>query len=263
MFCLNLYLVCEEFYSCCAVGAFPGCVTRCFTLTSRFLSTRPAKVAIYATMSPFSLFLSSFSGAQRILGYVRPRAALWRNCPSIVPQLLNWDTAAACSCSSCMRLKPQSVQLTLPWRREAERQSGSVQSCFIMQNLQKHAEKLIFFLQMRVFTVQNVFNSNTQCKLACYIPSMLCECVLLCGSGTFQVSSEWMWTHEPNIHLRLSDEPLHDCDLPQFVITDFQNWIESTLLRNVPVSVFLLRDDYWRLTADCLFAHRAHSALRS
>ena len=30
-----------------AFGAFPGCVTRCFTLTSRFLPPRPAKVTIY------------------------------------------------------------------------------------------------------------------------------------------------------------------------------------------------------------------------
>ena len=32
-----------------AFGAFPGCVTRCFTLTSGFLPPRPAKVMIYAT----------------------------------------------------------------------------------------------------------------------------------------------------------------------------------------------------------------------
>ena len=38
---------------------FPGCVTRCDNL--------------YHAMSPFSLFLSSLSVAQRILGYVRPR----------------------------------------------------------------------------------------------------------------------------------------------------------------------------------------------
>ena len=58
-----------------AFGAFPGCVTRCFTLTSRFLPPRPAKVTIYATRCRhFSVFLSSFPGAQRILGYVRP----WR-----------------------------------------------------------------------------------------------------------------------------------------------------------------------------------------
>ena len=32
-----------------ASGAFPGCVTRCFTLTSRFLPSRPEKVTIYVT----------------------------------------------------------------------------------------------------------------------------------------------------------------------------------------------------------------------
>ena len=30
-----------------AFGAFPGCVTRCFTLTSRFLMPRPRKSTIY------------------------------------------------------------------------------------------------------------------------------------------------------------------------------------------------------------------------
>ena len=59
-----------------AFGAFPGCVTRCFTLTSRFLPPRPTKVTIYATRCRhflffFLLFLSSFAGAQRIVGYVR------------------------------------------------------------------------------------------------------------------------------------------------------------------------------------------------
>ena len=44
-------------------GAFPGCVTRCFTLTSPFLPPRPAKVTIYATrcrhfLSFFLLFLA-------------------------------------------------------------------------------------------------------------------------------------------------------------------------------------------------------------
>ena len=85
-----------------AFGAFPVSVTRCFTLTSWFLN-------VHHTMLPFSLFPFSFSGAQRILGYVRPqriavvhpsktgrwrphleeplnwnslRAALWRNWPS-------------------------------------------------------------------------------------------------------------------------------------------------------------------------------------
>ena len=32
-----------------AFGAFPGCVTRCFTLTWRFLLPRHAKVTIYTT----------------------------------------------------------------------------------------------------------------------------------------------------------------------------------------------------------------------
>ena len=32
-----------------AFGAFPGCVTRCFTLTSWFLPPRPARVTTYAT----------------------------------------------------------------------------------------------------------------------------------------------------------------------------------------------------------------------
>ena len=32
-----------------AFVAFPGCVTRCFILTSQFLPPRPAKVTIYAT----------------------------------------------------------------------------------------------------------------------------------------------------------------------------------------------------------------------
>ena len=56
-------------------GAFPGCVTRCFSLTSRFLPPRPAKVTIYVTQCRhFLSFLSSFSGVQRILGYLRPRS---------------------------------------------------------------------------------------------------------------------------------------------------------------------------------------------
>ena len=58
-----------------ASGAFPGCVIRCFTLTSRFLLPRTAKVTIYATQCRHFLFLFfPFSGIQRILGYVRP----WR-----------------------------------------------------------------------------------------------------------------------------------------------------------------------------------------
>ena len=41
-----------------AFGAFPGCLTRCFTLTSRFLPLRPAKVTIYTTQCHH--FLSFF-----------------------------------------------------------------------------------------------------------------------------------------------------------------------------------------------------------
>ena len=41
-----------------AFGAFPGCVTRCFTLTSRFLQPRPAKVTICTTWCRY--FLSFF-----------------------------------------------------------------------------------------------------------------------------------------------------------------------------------------------------------
>ena len=47
-----------------AFGALPGCVTRCFTLLRSSDDLRHA-------ISPFSLFLSTFSGMQRILGYVR------------------------------------------------------------------------------------------------------------------------------------------------------------------------------------------------
>ena len=57
-----------------AFGAFPGCVTRCFT-PYIMISAAQAHESddLHHAMSPFSLFLSSFSGAQRILGYVRPR----------------------------------------------------------------------------------------------------------------------------------------------------------------------------------------------
>ena len=65
-------------------------------------------------MSPFSLFLSSFSGTQRILGYVRPwrivavrplsdwdrlHVVLWCNWPSNAPLKdadLNWDKLVFC-----------------------------------------------------------------------------------------------------------------------------------------------------------------------
>ena len=41
-----------------AFGAFPGCVSRCFTLASRFRPPRPANVTIYATQCRH--FLSIF-----------------------------------------------------------------------------------------------------------------------------------------------------------------------------------------------------------
>ena len=44
-------------------------------------------------MSPFSLCLSSFSGAQRILGYVRPRKIVAVH----PPKTGNWDTASVVS----------------------------------------------------------------------------------------------------------------------------------------------------------------------
>ena len=50
-----------------------SCITRCFNLMSRFLPPRQESDDLCHAMSSFSLFLSSFSGAQRILGYVRPR----------------------------------------------------------------------------------------------------------------------------------------------------------------------------------------------
>ena len=48
-----------------AFGSFPGCVTRCFTLTSRFLLPRPAEVTIYAT--PFVSLSFFFFGQAKNL----------------------------------------------------------------------------------------------------------------------------------------------------------------------------------------------------
>ena len=57
-----------------AFGAFPGCVTRCFTLMLRFLPPRPAKVTTYTTQCRnFLSFFLLFREPKRILGYVRPR----------------------------------------------------------------------------------------------------------------------------------------------------------------------------------------------
>ena len=59
---VNLVVKCDGL----AFGAFPGCVT---------ISAAQARESddLHHAMSPFSLFLSYFSGTQRILGYVRPR----------------------------------------------------------------------------------------------------------------------------------------------------------------------------------------------
>ena len=53
-----------------AFGAFPDCVTRCFTLSA---AQAHEGDDLRHALSPFSLFLSSFLAVQRILGYVRPR----------------------------------------------------------------------------------------------------------------------------------------------------------------------------------------------
>ena len=55
-------------------GAFPGGVTRCFTLKSRFLPPRPTKVTIYATQCRhFLSFFRIFQCAKNLMWYVRPR----------------------------------------------------------------------------------------------------------------------------------------------------------------------------------------------
>ena len=52
-----------------AFAAFPGCVTRCFTLISQFLPPRSAgSDDLHHVMSPFSLFLSVFFGRTNNLG---------------------------------------------------------------------------------------------------------------------------------------------------------------------------------------------------
>ena len=111
-----------------AFGAFPGFVTRCFTLTSRFLLPRPAKVTIYATrcrhfLSFFLLFRghkeswvreatkdnsrASSKSREKNAGFVdcirrslRIGTAFERRSDVIGPQMLlwrmqtlNWDTA--------------------------------------------------------------------------------------------------------------------------------------------------------------------------
>ena len=52
-----------------AFGAFPGCVTRCFTLTSRFLPPRPVKVTIYGTRCRhFAAFWGAFARRCDVIG---------------------------------------------------------------------------------------------------------------------------------------------------------------------------------------------------
>ena len=107
-----------------AFRAFPGCVTSCFTLTKVISAAQACdRGDLCHALLPFSLFLSPFSGAQRILEYVRPRRtaavhppkrgkrrSIWRSlrigtafvwrCDVISLQMLlrrmqtlNWDTA--------------------------------------------------------------------------------------------------------------------------------------------------------------------------
>ena len=91
-----------------AFGAFPGCVTRCFTLVSRFLPPRPSKVTIYATRCRrFLFFFLLFLGARRILGYVRPqrivvvhppkRGKEGRICGLHLEEPSNWDSLRVAS----------------------------------------------------------------------------------------------------------------------------------------------------------------------
>ena len=67
-----------------AFGAFPGCVIRSFTLTSRFLPPRPSKVTIYATRCRhfLSFFLPFWSRKESwdMWGHeVSKRRGIWRS----------------------------------------------------------------------------------------------------------------------------------------------------------------------------------------
>ena len=112
-----------------AFGAFPGCVTRCFTLTSRFLPPRPAKVTIYATWCRHCLSFfffwcrknlgiceatkdhsdASSKNRERRSIWRSLHAALWCSWPSNAPVKdadLNWvtETGHMC-CVRCDRFK--------------------------------------------------------------------------------------------------------------------------------------------------------------
>ena len=69
-----------------ACGAFPDCLTRCFYPYITISSTQAREIDdLRRASSPFSCFLSSFSGALSILAYVRPQrmAAVKSNIYSI------------------------------------------------------------------------------------------------------------------------------------------------------------------------------------
>ena len=85
-------------------------------------------------MSPFSLFLSSFLGMQRILGYVRPRRivgtgrsrSIWRSLQMLLwrMQPLNWDAAKDHVVVVCLDV--QLVRSTEPLALCSHRLGGSV-----------------------------------------------------------------------------------------------------------------------------------------
>ena len=85
-------------------GAFPGSVTRCFTLTSRFLPLRPAKVTIYAMWCRhFPSFFLLFRARENLWLCEAMKdhsdASFVRRCDVIGLQMLrrmqtlDWDTA--------------------------------------------------------------------------------------------------------------------------------------------------------------------------
>ena len=109
--------------SCVLVfGAFPGYVTRCFTfMSSQFLPPRPTKVTIYATQCRhFLSFFPSFSGAERILGYVRPRRMVALHPPKRGKRRSIWrslqiETAVARRCDVIGHLILLRRMQTLNW----------------------------------------------------------------------------------------------------------------------------------------------------
>ena len=125
-----------------AFGAFPGCITRCFTLTSRFLLPRPAKVTIYATQCHhFLSFYLLLRACKEYLGIClrkdsscasskkREKKAAFRGafelgqpscgvgmylafwCGLRRMQPLNWDTASVWTLSEKVSLPPRMSDL--------------------------------------------------------------------------------------------------------------------------------------------------------